>query len=57
MSEERLEEIRSLSNVIQAIENLITQCETSGRFAILKLQLVDILHDTQQELLEKIHET
>ncbi len=55
MSEEVLDELRQLSNIIQAIENLITQCGDLEQFTVLKLQLLDVLGECQHDLWQKIH--
>ena len=53
--EKKLQELRQLSNVIQALENLVTQCGMGERFESLKAMAASELHAARKALVTEIH--
>lgn len=52
----QLSEIRCLSNVAQALENVLTQCESSTRFEALRSFALTELMAVHRDIRRKIHE-
>jgi hypothetical protein len=52
----QLAEIRCLSNVAQALENVLTQCEPSTRFETLRSFVLAELIAVHRDIRRKIHE-
>ena len=52
---EQLKEIRRISNVIQALENLINQCEEGEAFAHIREYSLQALGYSHQQLRRQIH--
>ncbi len=52
---ERLDQIRKASNVIQALENAVVQCDDQPAFEQLKQSLQGYLRTSREKLRELIH--
>lgn len=51
----RIEMIRRTSNVIQALENVVTQCEDSPEFEAMRESIQDFLWFTRVKMQQLIH--
>ena len=56
VEEARLEEIRRVSNIVQALENVAAQCDDSGNFDRLERSVSEMLMWTRSKLRQLIHQ-
>jgi len=54
--EQKLESIRRISNIIQALENVVIQCEDNLDFAVLKKSIQSFLEFARRRLMHSIHQ-
>lgn len=54
-AEERLEELRLLSNVRQALQNLIVQCEPSEAFDNIRAFAEEAINAVEEKMKRRIH--